>query len=66
MSKTISPVDLLNDVQRSVIDTKGDAIRALALAYDPDLEIDLREVMDRLEDLIQYLNRKIGKFERRA
>ena len=66
MSKTITAVDLLNDLQRSVIDSKGDAIRALALADDADLEIDIREVMDRLEDLIQYLNRKIGKFERRA
>lgn len=66
MSKTISPVDLLNDLQGSIIDTKGEAIRALSRAYDPDLEIDIREVMDRLEDLIQYLNRKIGKFESRA
>ena len=64
MSKTITPIELLDRVQCSIIDAKGETIRALALAYDEDLALDLREVMDRLEDLIQYANRKIGKYQR--
>jgi hypothetical protein len=64
MSKTITPIELLDRVQGSIIDAKGETIRALALAYDEDLALDLREVMDRLEDLIQYANRKIGKYQR--
>lgn len=59
-------IDLLNDLQGSVIDAKGDAVRAHARAYDEDLALDIREVMDRLEEVIQYLNRKIGKHEARA
>ena len=64
MPKTISPVDLLEDVQQGITDAKLDALKAYARTDDPDLALDLQEVMDRLEDLIQYTHRKIGKYQR--